>query len=47
VADVADVGPNNNITQLYSGEGGEEVLVAKAKCVDAKLLINASSRLRF
>jgi hypothetical protein len=32
---VVDVGLNNNIAQLYSGEGGEEVLVVKVECVDA------------
>ncbi len=37
---MVDVGPNNNIAQLYSGEGGEEVLAAKVECVDAKLLMH-------
>ncbi len=36
---VADVGPTNIITQLYNGEGGEEVLIAKVECVDAELLM--------
>ncbi len=36
---VVDVGLNNNIAQIYSGEGGGEVLVVKVECVDAKLLM--------
>jgi hypothetical protein len=36
---VVDVGPNNNIAQLYSGEGGEEVLATDVECVDVKLLM--------
>jgi len=36
---VVDVGLNNNIAQLYSGEGGEEVLVIKVEHVDAKLVM--------
>ncbi len=36
---VVDVGPNNNITQPYSGEGGEKVLVAEVGHVDAELLM--------
>jgi hypothetical protein len=36
---VVDVGPNHNIVQPYSGQGGEEVLVVEVECVDAKLLM--------
>jgi hypothetical protein len=36
---VVDVGPNNNIAKLYSGEGREEVLAVKVERVDAKLLM--------
>jgi hypothetical protein len=36
---VVDVGLNNNIAQLYNGEGGEEVLVIKVEHVDTKLVM--------
>jgi hypothetical protein len=36
---VVDVGPNNNIAQLYSGEGGEEVLATEVERVDVELLM--------